>query len=315
MQQFWSNYASDVTSGVAFDVGLHNASWSDAIGKNAISSCASAGIGSGIRLGIAGVGIGFKAASARMKSSKTGSADGFANQAAGAADAPYQPRATSEVFSTIVGGRGASRDIALQNETLSLLLNGGVYHKHIARQIIKGELTVHWDYNLPQQYGGLWHPSTPTAIYLNPWSFSSRPSSALSLAAVIVHEATHAMGGGELSAHIAQAQFIYGWWAGRGKTTTSFGGQRLRYALSHADIGVTKAWRNTQAANDVGWLNQYLHSANYAPDKAFFIRAEHLNKLHLPIARAGGWGTVLNLHPKLDYKLFRFARGNNAVNF
>ncbi len=315
MQRFWSSYASDVTSGVAFDVGLHNKSWSDAISKNAISAFASAGIGSGIRGGIAGIGIGFKAVSARMKSSRTGSTEGFANQVGGAADAPYQPRATSEVFSTMVRGRGNNRDIALQNETMSLLLNGGPYHKHIARQIMRGELTVHWDLNLPQKYGGLWHPSTPTAIYLNPWSFSSRPSSALSLASVIVHEATHAMGGGELSSHIAQAQFIYGWWAGRGKKTTSFGSQRLQYTLAHSDIQVTRAWQNTQSSNNVAWMNQYLHAANYAPDKAFFIRAQHLNKLHLPIARAGGWGTVLNLHPALDYKLFRFARSNNGVNY
>ena len=315
MSRFWSDYASNVASGVAFDVGLHNASWSDAVTKNAISSFASAGIGSGIRLGFAGIGIGYKAVRNRLKSADAGSVEGFANQVGHGADAPYKPKDTGEVFASIVGGRGANRDIALQNETLGLLMNGGPYHKHIARQIMKGELTVHWDVNMPQKYGGLWHPDTPTAIYLNPWSFNAKPNSALSLAAVIVHEATHAMGGGELSAHIAQAQFIYGWWFGKGRRTTSFGSQRLQYRLSNADVSVTRAWQNTRLTNNPSWINRYLQAANYSPDKAFFIRAQHVNHLHIPIARAGGWGTVLNLHPDLDYKLFRFARNNNAVNF
>ena len=317
MQKFWADYAGDLVTGVSFDVGLRNKSWSEALTTNAINSFASAGVGAGLRIGAAGVGLGYAAVKTRLKAAEAVSGDvGPATKAAAATDESYVPGRTGDVFSSIVkGARGPGRDIALQNETLSLLMNGNFYHRHIARKIMSGELTVHWDYNLPMRFGGLWHPNTPNAIYLNPWVYRSNPSAALGLASVIVHEATHAMGGGELSAHIAQGQFIHMWYNQKGRKTTSFGSQRLQYHLRGVDIAVTRAVYQTALTHNLAYINQFLHKANYHPDKAFFIKVGHINALHLPIRQAGGWGTVLALHPALDARLNAFARRHGGLNY
>ena len=188
-------------------------------------------------------------------------------------------------------------------------MKGTPYHRHIARLIMRGEMTVHWDANLPAGRGGEWHPATPTAIYLNPRSVRRHPSGALEAASLVVHEATHAMGGGEPAAFLAQGGFIAHWWFGKGVRTTSFGSQRVQYSINQTFANITRAYGFANRSGSPWALKVMLKQTGYHPNGTFFMPHSNLNPLHMAVFNAGGWGTALNLHPKLDAQLNHWARG------
>ncbi|MCC7113028.1 MAG: RHS repeat protein [Burkholderiales bacterium] len=95
---------------------------------------------------------------------------------------------------------------------------GSKVSQELARRIRHGQLTVRL-YSGQAGDGiaraaGYWHPAEPTAVNINIDAIRRMPGGggrfrSESAASTIVHEGIHAMGGGEVSAHVGQAIFLY----------------------------------------------------------------------------------------------------------
>lgn len=189
-------------------------------------------------------------------------------------------------------------------DMLHLLLNGSYYHKHIARLILNGELIVRWDANLPATRGGEWVGGN--TIYLNPNIFRQRPQNALMAASVVVHEATHAMGGGEPMAHIAQGAFMHLWGVQRGRRYPLGVGRQAghTYVVRDHYAQLTIAVERLYKHQDILALGSVMRGNPQNPlygvdvsGQGFYIKNNHIGALNRYITNAGGWGQVLNLDP------------------
>ena len=91
---------------------------------------------------------------------------------------------------------------------------GTDYSREFARRIASGDLKVLLHENFPDHptARGYFDPTDPGTIHLNlahkEFNTATGRSAFTKMASVVVHEGTHYLGGGELSAHFAQAQFL-----------------------------------------------------------------------------------------------------------
>lgn len=300
------NYAADFTSGLAFDVGWRGRAWDDAISDNIVGAAASTAVSGGIKLGVTGAGVGFKRARAAYNS-RSQSSTVYASQTSGTPGSVKRDLSgvKENVFDAILEGKFRSMtDNAFQLEMLDLLRTGRAYHRFLYKMIMKRKLTVMWDRNMPDTRAGGWNPETPSTLYLNPNIIARNPRMSLQITSTIVHEATHALGGGEPAAFLAQGAFLHHWKHRAKKMSPTGYGNKAQFIMDPSYQGTLDAYMTSQKTKTIGPLIAMMNSKGYTPaNEAYFMHSKFISKLHRHVIINGGWKKILNLDPALDRAL------------
>jgi hypothetical protein len=202
-----------------------------------------------------------------------------------------------------------------------LLLNGSPYDRVVAQMIIDGHIRVQWDPSLGGSVGGRWSKGQ-NVVTLNPHMYRGNPRLALSAASVIVHEATHAFGGGEVASHITQAAFLHRWKVQRLSPEIPRAGraQIAAYELSPGIKSLVDSYQHLVGGpyTDVVPLLTLI-SKSYGVNvhgRGFYMRPGYAQQHFVDwIRRAGGWERILRLDPDTAYLLQRAAEANNGLTF
>ena len=306
-----ADYATGFTGGVAFDVGWRGRTWTDAASDNVVGAAAMAAVGTGLRLGVAGAGIGFKRARSAYQSRQHAASPTYANIEVPGSKTTKRDMSgiDGNVFDHILEGKVRKySENAFQIEMLNLLRNGRSYHRFIAEMIMKKKLVVLWDRNMPDHVAGGWNPETPTALYLNPNIVARHPRFSLQVTSTIVHEATHALGGGEPAAFLAQGAFLHHWKYRAKKAGPTGYGNKVQFIVDPSYKLTLDTYMDTRRTSLIQPLKDMLKSKGYSSTKrAYFMQTEFINAYHYFVIKAGGWRKILHLDPALDQALNVYA--------
>jgi hypothetical protein len=181
----------------------------------------------------------------------------------------------------------------LEANILYELLNGTPLSKEIGRRLASGEMELRFSkFGDPTTYGEVHTLLSRTIIHINIEAMPRNKRGgwhSRQVAGTVVHEGMHLLGGGELSAHIAQAQFL---------------DVRMR-SSSKPPRGIDVSRRDAPYFDDyhLDFINNYRRSSDVLVDTALFISHYKPHKVPLPlevkpddwIAGKGGFATVLGM--------------------
>lgn len=200
------DFAVSLAMDTVIDVGWSGRGWGQAIGDNLIAAAQGAGIG----FVTSRVGMGLGATASLMSAARNRGAV----RAYSTIDVSQKVKVSGMKalwVDSFKQGKMKTADQKLFEKTiLHELENGTVMSKRIAKLIRDGEVTVYFkEFDDPGMAG--YHYLGSKAMHINTsFGFDSVSGRIRTrqVASTIVHEGIHFLGGGELSAHVGQAQFL-----------------------------------------------------------------------------------------------------------
>ena len=213
------NYAVEALGQTAWEVGVHGRGWGDAFMERAVTVATSEVQGAVISVVKAGVLRGLS----RLRSARIQGSGQSIRTSSAKADLPESSVRSLGGSSPASGRTGQMRlrrlldaprdeaEEAFDAGVMQELMNGTDYSREIARRLKAGLLFVQFrDFGDSRGFGEIF-PGVRSVLLINTRHISTNARGAYrtrQVASTIVHEGIHALGLGEVQAHVGQAQFL-----------------------------------------------------------------------------------------------------------
>ena len=321
VQELVFNYAANLALDTFSGVAVNGQSWKDSFTQGMISAAHSTAVG----FGVARVGEGLhwlasKATSRVNATSGTMRTDDFDGAEVASARAM-----DSQYINSTTNRETRVRDLYLVEETIPLtkglktfewqiiaeLQRGTALSREIARRLLTGVLKVRFSRFTDRNAYAQWHRASPDTLHINGGVRSVDPrtgrsfgmvESPLMVASLLVHEGVHALGGGELSAHVAQAKFLR-------ERFNDYRSRQPGIDIRQADIPPLDSghWTLTRAWNETDFvpIALELHARGYTPGGPRAVQVTRYAAGDAWVQRQGGWADAL----EVDDELFRMLEG------
>ncbi len=284
------DYAVGFTMDTLMDVGWSGRTWSQSMSDNIVASAQGAGLG--FAAGRIGAGLrsaGSHISAARSRGSAVMCSDGDLSKkfdVSGLTSRWFNPSGSVHIKNAEVK--------MFERMVRHELENGTPMSKQLAKMIVDGDMGIRFS-RFTGEYAdcmGLFRPGTKVleinTLYCknaDTGKFQSRQ-----VASTIVHEGIHFLGGGELSAHIGQAQFL----DTRVRQSRRTG--HLDYVESH-NVPYLDAWHRGLLnfyRNDVVNLVMLMTKANYGENAKYKIYLPDSVTPNKWVIDEGGFAKILN---------------------
>jgi len=190
---------------------------------------------------------------------------------------------------------GVGRKWKYRMEVMLTMMESGTAASRVAAQAIKdGRVRVRFFHHTGANVRGFVLNKKPGYIYINAKYMDRLPDGGGGLehvASTMVHEVMHSLGGGEIAAHVAQAQFMaYRLWKARALTWSRFDRRRAPWLRDH-DVNMVRAWWRGRVTGQFEDLVGVISKVGYG--KRYLIQSR--NRYSSRIRSAGGFSRLLGV--------------------